>query len=152
MGGYGGVTTLIMNLSQGQLKYKKGSMMRTSLPWIQLLFYGIRVGHKFRLQNDTNLQLSPQRHMNSNMVVLVLNGKIIKYIFRRIQPHVHSLLESDTIINLIHTHILNTIYSFLYTFNDDVENILLPDNVIMIKKHEEYKKGLEDRHRDAQDQ
>jgi hypothetical protein len=57
------------------------------------------------------------------MIVLVLHKKVIKSIFRRIQPHVHSLLESATIINFMQRHILNMVNSFLYTFNNDIENI-----------------------------
>jgi hypothetical protein len=49
----------------------------------------------------------------------------MKYTLKRILPHVHTLLESVAIINLKNT------------FNDNLENILLPNIVIIIRKHSE---------------
>jgi hypothetical protein len=44
MGGHDVVVVWKINLSRGQLKCKKGRMMRTSLLWIQpRLFVGVRV-------------------------------------------------------------------------------------------------------------
>jgi hypothetical protein len=49
----------------------------------------------------------------------------------------------------IEIHILNMVYSFLHTFNDDLEDIFLHDNVITIRKDREYQVGLQERRRDA---
>jgi hypothetical protein len=66
---------------------------------------------------------------------------------------VHSLPESAIINDLIQRYTLATVNSFVYAFNENLENILLPNNVIiMIRKHGEYQERLEEGHGDAQDQ
>jgi hypothetical protein len=51
--------------------------MRTSLLWIQpRLFVGVRVQLVFGLQESTYLQQLSQLHMDSNLGVLLLHGKI----------------------------------------------------------------------------
>jgi hypothetical protein len=77
-------------------------MMRTSLLWIQpRLFVGVGVRLIFTLQESTYLQQLSWLHMNSNLGVLLLYGKIIKSTLRRIQPHVDTLSESVTITDFI---------------------------------------------------
>jgi hypothetical protein len=63
--------------------------MRTSLLWIQhRLFVGVGVRLIIRLQESTYLQQLSQLHMDSNLGLLLLHGKIIKSTLRQIQPHV----------------------------------------------------------------
>jgi hypothetical protein len=84
-GGHGGVAVWKMNLSRGRLKCKKERMMRTSLLWIQPhLFVGVGVQLVFRLQESTYLQQLSWLHMDSNLGVLLLHGKITKSTLRRI--------------------------------------------------------------------
>jgi hypothetical protein len=59
--------------------------MRTSLLWIQpRLFVGVGVRLVFGLQESTYLQQLSRLHMDSNLGVLLLYGKIIKSTLRRI--------------------------------------------------------------------
>jgi hypothetical protein len=89
--------------------------------------------------------------MDSNLGLL-LHGNIIKYILRRIQPHVDTLSESITIIDFIQRCILSTVNLFLYAFIDDSENRLLPNNVMMIRNHGGDKEGLKERRGGAKEQ
>jgi hypothetical protein len=117
--------------------------MRTSLLWIQpRLFVGVGVRLVFRLQESTYLQQLSQLHMDSNLGVLLLHGKITKSNLRRIQPHVDTLSESVTITDFMQRCILSMVSLFLYAFTDDSENRLLPNNVMMIRNYGEDKKGL----------
>jgi hypothetical protein len=153
MGGHDGDAVLKMNLSRGRLKYKKGRMMRTSLLWIQpCLFIEVGVRLRFVLQNNTYLQWVSRLHIDSNLDVRVLLGKLIKSTFKGIWPHIHNLFESATINDLIQRHILATVNSFLYTCIYDLENRLLPNDIIMIRNHGEGKEGLKERRGGAQDQ
>jgi hypothetical protein len=91
-GGHGVVIVWKINLSRGQLKSKKGTMMRTSLLRIQpRLFIGVGVWLIFRLQESTYLQQLSRLRMDSNLGLLLLHGKIIKSTLRRIWPHVDTL-------------------------------------------------------------
>jgi hypothetical protein len=90
--------------------------------------------------------------MDSNLGVLLLNGKIIKSTLRWIQPHVDTLSESVTITDFIQRCILSTVSLFLYAFIDDSENILLPNNVMMIRNYGGDKEGLKERHGGAKEQ
>jgi hypothetical protein len=92
-GGHGVVAVWKINLSQGRLKCKKERMMRTSL------LFGVRL--IFGLQESTYLQQLSRLHMDSNLGLLLLHGKIIKPTLRRIQPHVDTLSESVTITDFI---------------------------------------------------
>jgi hypothetical protein len=66
--------------------------MRTSLLWIQpRLFVGVGVRLVFGLQESTYLQQLSRLHMDSNLGVLLLHGKVTKSTFRWIQPHVDTL-------------------------------------------------------------
>jgi hypothetical protein len=111
--------------------------MRASLLWIQpRLFVGVGVQLIFGLQESTTyLQQLSQLHMDSNLGLLLLRGKIIKSTLRRIQPHVDTLLESVTITEFMQRCILSTVSLFLYAFIDDSENRLLPNNVMMIRNY-----------------
>jgi hypothetical protein len=121
-----------MNLSRGRLKYKKVRMMRTSLLWIQhRLFVGVGVRLVFGLQESTYLQQLSLLHMDSNLGLLLLHGKIIKSTLRQIHPHMDILSESVTITDFIHRCILSTVSLFLYVFIDDSENRLLPESPLM---------------------
>jgi hypothetical protein len=83
--------------------------------------------------------------MDSNLGVLLLHGKITKSTLRRIQPHVDTLSESVTITYFIQRCILSTVSLFPYSFIDDSENRLLPNNVMMIRNSRENKEGLKER-------
>jgi hypothetical protein len=87
------------------------------------------------------LQQLPRLHMDSNLGVLLLHGKITKSTLRRIQPHVDTLSESVTITNFIQRCILSIVSLFLYAFIDDSENRLIPKNIMMIRNYGE-DKGL----------
>jgi hypothetical protein len=114
-GGHGGVAVWKMNLSRGRLKCKKRRMMRTSLVWIQpRLFVGVGVRLIFGLLESTYLQQLSRLHMDSNLGLLLLHGKIIKSTLRRIQPHVDTLSESVTITDFIQRCILSTVSLFLH--------------------------------------
>jgi hypothetical protein len=127
--------------------------MMTSLLWIQhRLFIGARVRLIFRLQESIYLQQLSQLHMDSNLSVLLLHGKIIKSTLRWIQPHVDTLSESVTITDFIQSCILSTVSLFLYAFIDDYENRLLPNNVMIIRNYGEYKEGLNERRGGAKEQ
>jgi hypothetical protein len=127
--------------------------MRTSLLWIQpRLFVGVGVRFVFRQQESTYLQQLSQLHMDSNFGVLLFHGKITKSTLRRIQPHVDTLSESVTITDFIQRCILSTVSLFLYTFIDDSENRLLPNNVMMIRNYGEEKEGFKERHGGAKQQ
>jgi hypothetical protein len=120
--------------------------MRTSLLWIQhRLFVGVGVRLVFGLQESTYLQQLSWLHMDSNLSVLLLHGKVTKSTLRRIQPHVDTLSESVTITHFIQRYILSTMSLFLYAFIDDSENILLPNNVLLIRNYGEDKEGLKER-------
>jgi hypothetical protein len=128
-------------------------MMRTSLLWIQpRLFVGVGVQLVFGLQESTYLQQLLRLHMDSNLGVLLLHGKIIKSTLRRIQSHVDILSESVTITDFIQRCILSMVSLFLYPFIDDSENRLLPNNVMMIRNYGEDKEGLKERHGGAKEQ
>jgi hypothetical protein len=86
------------------------------------------------------------QHMDSNLGVLLLHGRITKSTLRRIQPHVDTLSESVTITDFIQRCILSTVSLFLYAFTDDSENRLLSNNVMMIRNDGEDKEGLKERH------
>jgi hypothetical protein len=76
--------------------------MRTSLQWIQpRLFVGVGVRLVFGLQESTYLRQLSRLHMDPNLGLLLLHGKIIKSTLRRIHPHVDTLLESVTITDFI---------------------------------------------------
>jgi hypothetical protein len=127
--------------------------MRTSLLWIQpRLFIGVGVQLVFGLQESTYLQQLSRLHMDFNLGVLLLHGKIIKSTLRRIQPHVHTLSESVTIIDFIQRCILSTMSLFLYAFIDDSENRLIPNNVMMIRNYGEDKERLKERRGGAKKQ
>jgi hypothetical protein len=120
--------------------------MRTSLLLIQpRLFVGVGVRLIFRLQENTYLQQLSQLHMDSNLGLLLLHGKIIKSTLRRIQPHVDTLSESATITDFIQRCIMSTVSLFQYAFIDDSENRLLPNNVMMIRNYGGDKEGLKER-------
>jgi hypothetical protein len=126
--------------------------MRTSLLRIQpRLFIGVGVQLVFGLQESTNLQQLSRLHMDSNLGVLLLHGKIIKSTLRLIQPHVHTLSESVTITDFIQRYILSTVSLFLYAFIDDSENRLLPNNIMMIRNYGEDKERLKERHGGAKE-
>jgi hypothetical protein len=121
-------------------------MIRISLLWIQpRLFIGVGVRLIFRLQESTYLQQLSQLHMDSNLGLLLLHGKIIKSTLRWIQPHVDTLLESVTITDFIQRCILSTVSLFLYAFIEDSENRLLPNKVMMIRNYGGDKEGLKER-------
>jgi hypothetical protein len=127
--------------------------MRTSLLWIQpRLFVGVGVRLIFRLQESTYLQQLSRLHMDSNLGLLLLHGKIIKSTLRRIQPHVDTLSESVTITDFIQRCIPSTVSLFLYAFFDDSENRLLPNNVVMIRNYGGDKEGLKERRGGAKEQ
>jgi hypothetical protein len=72
----------------------KQKVMRTSLLWIQpRLFIGVGVRLIFGLQESTYLQQLSRLHMDSNLGLQLLHGKIIKSTLRRIQPHKEGLKE-----------------------------------------------------------
>jgi hypothetical protein len=128
-------------------------MMRTSLLWIQpRLFVGVGVRLVFRLQESTYLRQLLRLHMDSNLGLLLLHEKIIKSTLRRIHPHVDTLSESITITNFIQRYILSTVSLFLYTFIDDSENRLLPNNVMMIRNYGGDKEGIKERRGGAKEQ
>jgi hypothetical protein len=142
-----------INLSRGRLKCKKGRMMRTSLLWIQpRIFIGVGVRLIFGLQESTYLQQLSRLHMDSNLGLLLLHGKIVKSTLRRIQPHVNNLSESVTITDFIQRYILSMMSLFLYAFIDDSENRLLPNNVMMISNYGGDKEWLKERHGGAKEQ
>jgi hypothetical protein len=127
--------------------------MRTSLLWIQPhLFIGVGVRLIFGLQENTYLQQLSWLHMDSNLGLLLLHGKIIKSTLRRIHPHVDTLSESVTIIDFIQRYILSTVSLFLYAFINNSENRLLPTNVMMIRNYRGDKKGLKERRGGAKEQ
>jgi hypothetical protein len=81
----------------------------TSFLWIQpRLFVGVGVRLIFGQQECTYLQQLSLLHMDSNLGLLLLHGKIIKSTLRRIQPPVDTLSESVTIIDFIQRCILST--------------------------------------------
>jgi hypothetical protein len=127
--------------------------MRTSLLWIQpRLFIGVGVRLVFGLQESTYLQELSQLHMDSNLGVPLLHGKIAKSSLRWIQPHVDTLSDSVTITNFIQRCILSMVSLFLYAFIDDSENRLLPNNVMMIRNYGEDKEELKERRGGAKEQ
>jgi hypothetical protein len=127
--------------------------MRTSLLWIQpRLFVGVGVQLIFGLQESTYLQQLSQLHMDSNLGLVLLHGKIIKSTLRRIQPHVDTLSKSVTSTDFIQRCILSTVSLFLYAFIDDSENRLLPNSVMMIRNYEGDKEGLKERCGGAKEQ
>jgi hypothetical protein len=120
-------------------------MMRTSLLWIQpRLFVRVGVRLAFGLQESTYLRQLSRLHMDSNLGLLLLHGKIIKSTLRWIHPHVDTLSESVTIIDFIQKCILSMVSLFLYAFIDDSENRLLPNNVMMIRNYGGDKEGLKE--------
>jgi hypothetical protein len=127
--------------------------MRTSLLWIQSrLFVGVGVRLVFGLQESTYLRQLSQLHMDFNLGLLLLHGKITKSTLRRIHPHVDTLSELVTITDFIQRCILSTVSLFLYAFIDDSENRLLPNNVMMIRNYGGYKEGLKERCGGAKEQ
>jgi hypothetical protein len=90
--------------------------------------------------------------MDSNLGLLLLHGKMIKSTLRRIQPHVDTLSESVTITDFIQRCILSTVSLFLYAFIDNSENILLPNNVVMIRNYGGDKEGIKERRGGAKEQ
>jgi hypothetical protein len=127
--------------------------MRTSLLWIQpRLFIGVGVRLIFGLQESTYLQQFSWLHMDSNLGLLLLHGKIIKSTLRRIQPHVDTLSKLVTITDFIQRCILSTVSLFLYAFIHDSENRLLPNNVMMIRNYGGDKEGLKERRGGAKEQ
>jgi hypothetical protein len=90
--------------------------------------------------------------MDCNLGLLLLHGKIINSTLRRIHPHVDTLSESVTITDFIQRYILSTVSMFLYTFIDDSENRLLPNNVMMIRNYGGDKEGLKERCGGAKEQ
>jgi hypothetical protein len=127
--------------------------MKTSVLWIQpRLFVGVGVRLVFRLQESTYLRQLSRLHMDSNLGLLLLHGKIIKSTLRRIHPSVDTLLESVTITDFIQRCILSTVSLFLYAFIDDSENRLLPNNVMMIRNYGGDKEGLKERCGGAKEQ
>jgi hypothetical protein len=128
--------------------------MRTSLLWIQpRLFVGVGVGVQliFGLQESTYLQQLLRLHMDSNLGLLLLHGKI-KSTLRWIPPHVDTLSELVTITDFIQRCILSMVSLFLYAFFDDSENRLLPNNVMMIRNYGGDKEGLKERCGGAKEQ
>jgi hypothetical protein len=65
---------------------------------------------------------------------------------------VDSLSESVTITYFIQRCILSTVSLFPYSFIDDSENRLLPNNVMMIRNSRENKEGLQERRGGAKEQ
>jgi hypothetical protein len=65
---------------------------------------------------------------------------------------VDTLLESVTITDFIQRCILSTVSLFLYTFIDDSENTLLPNNVMMIRNYRRDKERLKERRGGAKEQ
>jgi hypothetical protein len=119
--------------------------MRTSLLWIQLrLFVGVGVRFVFGLQESTYLRQLSRLHMDSNLGLLLLHGKIIKSTLRRIHPHVDTLSESVTITDFIQRCILSTLSLFLYAFINDYDIRLLSNNVMMIWNYGGDKEGLKE--------
>jgi hypothetical protein len=98
------------------------------------------------------LQQLSRLHMDSNLGLLLLHGKIIKSTLRWIQPHVDTLSESVTITDFIQRCIPSTVSLFLYAFFDDSENRLLPNNVVMIRNYGGDKEGLKERCGGAKEQ
>jgi hypothetical protein len=90
--------------------------------------------------------------MDSNLGVLLLHGKITKSTLRRIQPHVDTLSESVTITDFIQRCILSTVSLFPYSFIDDSQNRLLPNNVMMIRNYGEDKERLKQRRGGSKEQ
>jgi hypothetical protein len=90
--------------------------------------------------------------MDSNLNLLLLHEKIIKSTLRWIQPHVDTLSKSVTITNFIQRCILSAVSLFLYTFIDDSENRLLPNNVMMIMNYGGDKEGITERRGGATEQ
>jgi hypothetical protein len=90
--------------------------------------------------------------MDSNLGLLLFHGKIIKSTSRQIYPHADTLSESVTITDFIQRCILSTVSLFLYAFIDDSENILLPNNVMMIRNYGGDQEGLKERHGGAKEQ
>jgi hypothetical protein len=128
-------------------------VMRTSLLWIQpRLFVGVAVRLVFRLQESTYLQQLSRLHMDSNLGVILLHGKITKSTLRWIEPHVDTLSELVTIVDFIQRCILSMVILFLYAFIDDSENRLLPNNVMTIRNYGEDKEGLKERCGGAKEQ
>jgi hypothetical protein len=128
-------------------------MMRTSLLWIQpRLFVGVGVQLVFGLQESTYLRQLSWLHMDSNLSLLLLHGKIIKSTLRQIYPHVDTLSESVTITDFKQRCILSTVSPFLYAFIDDSENRLLPNNVMMIRNYGGDKEGVKERCGGAKEQ
>jgi hypothetical protein len=97
------------------------------------------------------LQQLSRLHMDSNLGLLLLHGKI-KSTLRRLQPHVDTLSESVIITDFIQRCILSTMSLFLYAFIDDSENRLLPNNVMMIRNYGGDKEGLKERCGGAKEQ
>jgi hypothetical protein len=127
--------------------------MRTSLLWIQpRLFVGVGVRLIFGLQESTYLQQLSRLHMDTNLGLLLLHGKIIKSTSRRIQPHVDTLSESVTITDFIQRCILSTVSLFLYAFIDDSEHRLLSNNFMMIRNYGGNEEGLKERCGGAKEQ
>jgi hypothetical protein len=98
------------------------------------------------------LQQLSRLHMDSNLGVLLLHGKITKSSLKWIQPHVDTLSESVTITDFIQRYILSMVSLFLYAFIDDSENRLLPNNVMMIRNYGGDKDGLKERRGGAKEQ
>jgi hypothetical protein len=132
----------IRGLKRRSFVFHAWVVMRPSLLWIQPhLFVGDGVRLVFELQESTYLQQLSRLHMDSNLGVLLLHGKITKSTLRWIQPHVDTLSESVTITDFIQRYILSTVSLFPYSFIDDSEIRLLPNNVMMIRNCGEDKKG-----------
>jgi hypothetical protein len=106
----------------------------------------------FGLQESPYLQQLSRLHMDSNLGVLLLHGKIIKSTLRRIKTHVDTLSESVTITDFIQRCILSMVSMFLYPFIEDSENRLLRNNVMMIRNYGKDKKGLKERRGGAKEQ
>jgi hypothetical protein len=138
---------------QLRIAITRAHLMRTSILWIQpRLFVGVGVRLVFGLQESAYLQQSPHLHMDSNLGVILLHGKIIKSTLRHIQPHVDILSESITITDFIQRYILSMVSLFLYAFIDDSENRLLPNNVMMIRNYGEDTEGIKERCGGAKEQ
>jgi hypothetical protein len=119
--------------------------MRTSLLWIQPhLFVGVGIRLVFGLQESTYLRQLSRLHMNSNLGLRLLLGKIIKSTLTRIHPHVDTISESVTITDFIQRCILSMVRLFVYAFIDDSENRLLPNNVMMIRNYGGDKEGFKE--------
>jgi hypothetical protein len=128
-------------------------MTTTSILWIQpRLFVGVGVQLVFGLWESTYLQQLSRLHMDSNLSVLLLHGKITKSTLRQIQPHVDTLLESVTITDFIQRCILSMVSLFPYSFIDDFKNRLLPNNVMMIRNYGEDKERLKERRAGSKEQ